>query len=130
MKIVVATLSVLNVAAGVAMALLYVIESDAPMFVLTISAALLVQGCFTLVLIVGAFSHIEMARHVQLAGSTLALVVGTFGFATGFVANIDPVNGHPEYGPMTIALLIATHGFVSLLAFTPQPRVNVQTPPG
>jgi hypothetical protein len=127
MKAATFTLSILNVAAGVGLLVLYVSRSSPPAFVLVLSLALLVQGAFTIAFVSGALrSHQEVARRVQLGGSTLALVAGTGGFAVGLLVNLDPVNADPEYGPMTIALLIAGHGLFSLLAFIP-PRI-IKTP--
>ena len=131
MKTITATSSILTIAAAISLAVLYVYVTDPnrPLLLLGLSVALLIQGSYTLAFILGLFrSHNETARHLQLTGSTLALAVGTVGFATGFLANIDPVNNDPEYGPMTIALLIAAHGLTSLLAFTPQRPVNSHTP--
>lgn len=127
MKAATFTLSILNVAAGVGLLVLYVSRSGSHLFVLALSLALLVQGSYTVAFISGALrSQHEVARQAQLGGSTLALVAGTVGFAVGLWANINPVNADPEYGPMTIALLIAGHGFFSLLAFIP-PRI-LKTP--
>lgn len=128
MKAATFTLSILNVAAGMGLFVLYVSQSSPPAFVLVLSLALLVQGSYTVAFISGALrSHHEVARRAQLGGSTLALVAGTIGFAAGLLANIDPVNADPEYGPMTIALLIAGHGLFSLLAFTPPRIVKTNT---
>ena len=127
MKAATFTLSVLNVAAGVGLLVLYVSQSNPPAFVLVLSLVLLVQGSYTIAFISGTLrSHQEVARRAQLGGSMLAFVAGTVGFSVGLLANIDPVNADPEYGPMTIALLIAGHGLFSLLAFIP-PRI-VKTP--
>jgi uncharacterized membrane protein HdeD (DUF308 family) len=127
MKAATFTLSILNVTAGVGLSALYVSQSSPPAFVLVLSLVLLVQGSYTIAFISGTLrSHHEVARRAQLGGSILALVAGTVGFAAGLFANINPVNADPEYGPMTIALLIAGHGFFSLLAFIP-PRI-VKTP--
>ncbi len=129
MKTIIATLSILNIAAAVGLAVLYATDTDPPRVILALSLALLIQGSYTLALIFGAFrSRDDTARHLQLAGSTVALIVGTVGFVNGFLANIDPVNNDPEYGPMTIAFLVAAHGLTSLLAFTSQRPVNLQTP--
>ena len=129
MKAATFTLSILNVAAGIGLLVLYVSQSSPQAFVLVLSLALLVQGSYTVVFVSGALhSHHEVARRAQLGGSTLALVAGTIGFAAGLLANIDPVNADPEYGPMTIGLLIAGHGFFSLLAFIPPRIVKTPTP--
>jgi len=118
-KTVVATLSILNLAAGVSLLVFYIIATSPPLVVLALSGALLIQSGFTLLLMLGVFgSHQDAATHLQLGGSTLALIVGTVGFVAGFLVNINPANNDPEYGPMTIAFLIAAHGMASLLAFT------------
>ncbi len=120
-------LSILNVAAGVGLLVLYVSQSSPPAFVLVLSLVLLVQGSYTIAFISKTLrSHQEVARRAQLGGSMLAFVAGTVGFSVGLLANIDPVNADPEYGPMTIALLIAGHALFSLLAFIP-PR-TIKTP--
>ncbi len=127
MKTIVATLSILNLVAGVGLVVLYIIETSPPLVVLILSGALVIQSGFTMALLLGAFgSHQDTGRHLQLAGSSLALIVGTVGFVTGFLANINPANNDPEYGPMTIALLIAAHGMASLLAFAPHRPVKAQ----
>ncbi|MEE9228315.1 MAG: hypothetical protein V3U47_05035 [Acidimicrobiia bacterium] len=128
MKAAIFTLSILNVAAGMGLLVLYVSQPSPPAFVLVLSLALLAQGSYTIAFIAGALrSHHEVARRAQLGGSMLALVAGTVGFAVGLFANINPVNADPEYGPMTIALLIAGHGFFSLLAFIPPRTVKTNT---
>jgi hypothetical protein len=127
MKTLVATLSILNFVAGVSLLALYIIETSPPLVVLALSGALLIQSGFTMALLLGAFGpHQDTGRHLQLSGSSLALIVGAAGFVIGFLANINPANNDPEYGPMTIALLIAAHGMASLLAFTPHRPVKAQ----
>jgi uncharacterized membrane protein HdeD (DUF308 family) len=129
MKTTVATLSVLNIAAGLGLVVVYTVETSPPLLLLALGVALLTQGGFTLAYILGAFeAHAGAALHLQLVGSTLALIVGTIGFMVGLLGNINPVNNDPEYGPMTIAVLIAGHGFASLLAHTPHRPLKGQTP--
>ena len=129
MKTIVAALSILNLAAGVGLGLLYVIETGPPLVVLALSAVLVIQGGFTLALILGAFhSPQDPPRQLQLVGSTLALVVGSVGFLASLLANISSVNNDPEYGPVAITALVAAHGLVSLLAFRRQRPVKAQAP--
>ena len=136
-RIVISTQSIVNVAAGVGLLVLYFSQSSTQVFVLILSLALLVQGSYTVAFVAGVLrSHHDGARYLQLGGSTLALIVGAFGFAVGFSAIVDPVNADPEYGPMTIALLVAGHGLASLLVFTPlgpgrhpPPKPHSPTPP-
>jgi hypothetical protein len=128
MKTIAATLSILNLVAGVGLLVLCIIDTSAPLVLLTLSGALLIQSGFTMALLLGAFgSRHDTARHLQLAGSTMALMVGAAGFVIGFLANVNPANNDPEYGPMTIAFLIAAHGIASLLAFTPHSTVKAQS---
>ena len=127
-KSIVVTLSIINLVAGVSLAALYVIETDAPSLVLALSAGLVIQGSYTLAMILGAFhSRHAVARQLQLVGSTVALMIGFTAFVVWFLANVGPVNGDPEYAPMTIALVIAGHGFASLLTFAPQRPAEVET---
>lgn len=117
MRTIVATLSVVNVIAGVGLAVLYFVDASPPV-VAVASGVLVVQGLFTLALIGGAFGeHSDVARHIQLVGSTLALLVGAAGMLNGMATSLAANNTDPEYGPMTIAMLLAIHGLFSLLAF-------------
>ncbi len=56
------------------------------------------------------------ARSLQLTGSALALVVGSVGFAIALSTAVEGTD--PEYGPMSVGLLLAGHGLVSLLAYS------------
>ncbi len=128
-RIVISTQSIVNVAAGAGLLVLYLSQSNVPVFVLILSLVLLLQGFYTVAFVAGVLrSHHDGARYLQLGGSTLALIVGAVGFAVGFFANLGPANADPEYGPMTIALLIAGHGLASLLAFTPNRIGTTPTP--
>ena len=117
-RIVITTQSIVNVFAGVGLLVVYFSQSGPQVFTLMLSLALLVQGSYTVAFVAGVLrSHHDGARYLQLGGSTLALIVGAVGLAVGFSAIVDPVNADPEYGPMTIALLVAGHGLASLLVF-------------
>ena len=120
-KAITTALSVVNVSAGFGLVVLHVATSDSPPTVLALGLALLIQGGFTLasMLNVFGFRH-NAARKVQLVGSTFAVIVGVAGFTAGFLANFEAAGIDPEYGPMTMALLVAVHGLVSLLAFSPR----------
>lgn len=126
MKTVVTTLSVLNVAAGVGLAVLAAFVEGTPPMVFALSAVLLVQGAYTLAFMAGVLGS-GFAQVVELAGSTLALVVGGVATVGAAIANIDPVNGDPEYAPMAVAMLIAAHGLASLVAFTGRQRVRTHS---
>ena len=119
-RIVISIQSIVNVAAGAGLLVLFLSQSNPQVFVLILSLALLLQGSYTVAFVAGVLRpHHDGARYLQVGGSALALIVGAVGFTVGFSANLAPVNADPEYGPMTIALLIAGHGLTSLLAFTP-----------
>ena len=119
-------LSFLNLVAGIGLLVLYLVEAN-PWLVLVLGIGLCAQGGYSLAYILGAFGRRRaLARRVQLAGSGLASVVGLTGFVAGIVANVNPANNDPEYGPMTIALLVTVHGLASLLAFSGDP--NPRTP--
>jgi hypothetical protein len=126
MKTIVATLSVLNVAAGIGLAVLVLVMEGTPSAVLALSAVLVVQGAYTLTFLAGSLEA-GWAQALELVGSTLALVVGGIASVAAVVNNIDPVNGDPEYGPMAVAMLVAAHGLASLIAFVPRRRVGIQT---
>ena len=115
-RLAVAGMSLLNLAAGVGLLVFYVVGAN-PLLVLVLGLALCGQAGYGLAFIAGALDgRRERARRVLLAGGLLAAAVGLAGFLAGAVANIDPANGDPEFGPMTIALLIAAHGVASVLA--------------
>lgn len=120
-RTIVATLSAIGLIAGFGLAVLSFNDSEARWVVLLLATALLVQSTFPLVF---KLVRSDTARRLVLVGSTLALVVGLAAFGAGLVSNIEPVNDDPEYGPMTIALLIASHGLASLLAFTGRRRAQ------
>lgn len=126
MKTVVTTLSVLNIAAGIGLTVLAVAMEGTPPIVIALSAVLLIQGGYTLAYVGGLLGS-GFAQVLELAGSTLALVVGGVASVGAAIANIDPVGGDPEYGPMAVAMLIAAHGLASLIAFAGRRGVGVGT---
>jgi hypothetical protein len=124
MKTVVTTLSVLNITAGVALAVLGVVMDGTPPIVFALSAVLLIQGGYTLAYMGGLLGS-RLAQVLELTGSTLALVVGGVASVGAAIANIDAVGGDPEYAPMAVAMLIAAHGLASLVAFAGRRSVGV-----
>lgn len=117
MRTIVGTLSIVNLVAGIGLAVLYLADTNPPI-VAVLSAVLIVQGLFSLALLSGAFGNrYDAVRHVQLVGSTLALVVGLAGVLAGMVTNLAAATTDPEFGPMTVAMLLAVHGLFSLIAF-------------
>lgn len=117
-RAVVVAASTVNLLAGIGLVTLVVSGHDVPLPVLAPALALVAQGGYTLALILGARGSAgERPRQLQVWGSTLALLVGALWLIVGIVNNINPVDGDPEYGPMTIAVLLSGHGLASLLAF-------------
>lgn len=118
MRSAVASLSFVNITAGFGLAVLYFADSNPPL-VGALSFALVTQGMFTLALLGGLLKkRYDFARHIQIAGSTLAVAVGSTGVLVGLVANLSPSAPDPEFGPMTVAMLFALHGVFSLIAFS------------
>jgi hypothetical protein len=118
MKTIVATVSLLNLIAGLLLLVAFIVSPGGPPAMLAHAAALVVQGGYALGLLAGAYRRFQDAAvKVQLVGSTLALLVGLIGFSIGLVENSVMAGGDPEYGPMTVALLLAAHGLASLLTF-------------
>jgi hypothetical protein len=89
-----------------------------PPVVALLGTVLVIQGAFTLALLSGIFGdHRDGARHVQLTGSTLAVVVGSIGLVSATLTNLAPTSADPEYGPAAVAMLLVIHGLFSILAF-------------
>ncbi|RPI23671.1 MAG: hypothetical protein EHM57_03630 [Actinobacteria bacterium] len=108
-------LSPILLMAGLGLAVLAL--STDPLEVGLFATVLVLQGGFTLL----ALSRRSLAapgRLLQLAGSVAAALVGLAGFVSTLGRNFDPANPDPEYAPLTILLLIGTHGLLSVIAFT------------
>lgn len=117
MKISLVALSLVNLFAGLALVVLWFVMGREPMIVLGLAAVLIVQGGSTLLYVSGAFDRVRRAaRNVLVAGSAAALAVGAAGFITGVVVNLQPANPDPEYGPMSVAFLLAAHGCLALVS--------------
>ena len=122
-KTVVATLGVVALIGGLALAGMFAFASGVPVVVLVLAAALMVQGGYVLAYLNGALRRFEpFARYLLLIGSTLAALVGFAAFAQAVVFNVRAANPDPEFGPMTVALVITAVGLVSLLAFASDTR--------
>jgi hypothetical protein len=114
-KIGLGVLSAVNLLAGMALVALWLSVGREPMIVLVLAVVLIVQGGYSLAYVAGALDRAQpAARGLLLAGSTAALAVGAVGFVVGAGVNLRPTNPDPEYGPMTVALLLATHGLAVL----------------
>ncbi|MEE9581576.1 MAG: hypothetical protein V3W36_01440 [Acidimicrobiia bacterium] len=117
-KTVVAGVSVVNVLAGLALVAVFLTSEDQVLMMLALAATLVTQGTYTLVVLAGGFGSLfRTAVNLQVAASTLALVAGAIAFGIGLASNINLPTGDPEYGPMTVAMLLAIHGATSLLSF-------------
>ncbi|GMQ84564.1 MAG: hypothetical protein BMS9Abin07_0128 [Acidimicrobiia bacterium] len=115
MKTVLAALSVINGLMGLTLLGLFVVTADTPLVVAALSIGLLIQAGYTLAYMAGVLD----ARHkwslrALLAGQTVALLVGFFGFASSALYNINPAGGDYEYGPLTVGALIAAQAAVAL----------------
>jgi hypothetical protein len=83
---------------------------------------IVVQGGYTLAYVAGLLDRFQpAARRLLLAGNAFAAIVGSIAFAAGAVANLNPETVDPEYGPMTVALSIATLGIVTLVTYARRP---------
>ncbi|MCY4086255.1 MAG: hypothetical protein OXG37_05040 [Actinomycetia bacterium] len=111
-------------AAGGGVALIgFYIASSNPWLVLALGLVLCAQGSYGLVYALGlAGRRHPFARRALLTASALAVLVGLGGFGTGLAANTNPANNDPEFRPMMVALLVAAHGTLSLLAFSRRAR--------
>ena len=118
LRIALSLFSMINIAAGVGLAGLYLqfrSGGGVPVIVLLIGVALVVQGAFALGYLRGAGSGIR-ERIVQLfvAGESAAALAGLLGTLQSILYNLSPVNGDHEFGPLMAATLMATHAVVGL----------------
>jgi len=119
-KAVVATTSVINLMMGVFLFGLFATTNDMPRAVPMLALGLVVQGGYTLVYLAGGLGRFEpWSIRALLAGETVALSVGTLGFATTAVNNIlgYPLGPDPEYGPLTVGALIVIQAMATLIVF-------------
>ena len=115
-------LSFVNLIAGVALVGIY-LTSTQPLNMLGLGLVLIVQATSALIYLRGrAARRPALPTSLVLAGSALAAATGLAAFSAGVAANIVATADDPEYGPMTVVLLIGAHGAASLLAFTRPPR--------
>lgn len=117
MEIALGVLSSVNLLAGLALVALWLSIDGDPMIVLVLAAVLIVQGGYTLAYVGGAPDKAQpAARNILLAGSAAAVIVGGIAFIAGAIVNLQPATPDPEYGPMTVAFLLAAHGSLSLVS--------------
>jgi hypothetical protein len=94
---------------------LMIVESgDVPGWLGLIALALIVQGGYTLLWLGGRLRRWQRwASGLFAAGETTALAAGvfaTFGVMSAFE------NSDPEYAPLMVAVVVAIHGLIGLLA--------------
>jgi hypothetical protein len=108
----------MNALMGLYLAGLFLFGDGVPGTVLGLSAGLIIQGAFTLGYLGGLFDHrAEIANHLLLAGSTLALVVGIGAMTVLAIDIVSPANSDPEYGPLAVAGLISAHAGAVIYAY-------------
>lgn len=110
--------SAVNIAAGVLLASLYVIDTTGgvPLVVFLIGFSMFVQGAFTVGYLRDWWRDFgEGAPQLFVAGECAAALVGTLGTLQGILYNLHPVNGDQEFGPLMAAALIGTHAVLGLI---------------
>jgi hypothetical protein len=123
MRTVLATLSAINASMGIALLVVFAAAEDTPVIVGAFGIGLLIQAGYTLAYVAGRLSRFEpWALRALIAGQTVALLVGGFGFISSALYNIDPPGGDPEYGPLTVGALIAFQAAVTLWMFAIRER--------
>ena len=123
MKTVLATLSVINGLMGLTLLGLFLLTDDTPLVVPALGVGLLIQAGYTLAYMAGVLDTLEpWSQRALLAGQTVAVLVGFFGFVTSAVYNVDPPGGDYEYGPLTVGARIAMQASVALWIFAVQDR--------
>jgi hypothetical protein len=123
MKTVLATLSAINASMGTMLLVLFAAAEDTPVIGGALGVGLLIQASYTLAYMAGLLYRFEpWARRALIAGQTVALLVGSFGFISATLHNIDPPGGDPEYGPLTVGALITFQAAVTLWMFAVRER--------
>ncbi len=122
MKTILATLSAVDVLMGVLLLVVFGATDDTPLVVLALGIGMLIQAGYTLAFTAGLLAAIEpWSSRALLAGQTVALLVGSFGFLSSALYNISPTGGDYEYGPMAVGAMIALHAAVTLWMFAIRP---------
>lgn len=130
LRIALALFSVINIAAGVGLAGLYLrfrSGGGGPVLVLLIGVALVVQGGFTIGYLRGwGRGFGERIASLFVAGESAAALAGILGTLQGVLYNLRPVNGDQEFGPLMAATLMATHAVIGLTYAARDGRLNVK----
>lgn len=114
MRTVLMTLSSVNLVAGLLVTAMWVFMEETPPVVLALGLALLIQGGYTVWLLVGKKLR-PVAARLLIVGETLALLVGGGGLLVAIVNSIGAVD--PEYGPLLVAGLFGAHALAGLHLF-------------
>ena len=121
MKTVLGTLSMINLVMGAALLGLAAFTTDMPPLVTALGLGLLIQAGYTLAYMAGRLDRFQpWSLRALLAGQTVSLLVGFFGFVSSALYNVNPPNGDYEYGPLTVGVLIAFHAAAALWIFVPR----------
>lgn len=123
MRTVLKTLSAIDGLMGVLLLGLFFVVDDTPAVVVALGIGMLVQAGYTVAYLAGLLDRFEpWALRALIAGQTVALLVGGFGFISSTLHNLDPPGGDPEYGPLTVGALIALQAAVTLWMFAVRER--------
>lgn len=116
-------LSILNAAAGVALAAIAVFTTAVPLWMAGPAVAVAVQGLCTLVWLRERLPVDRRTGDLLFrAGEAVALAVGTAALVVALISQSGA--GDVEYGPPTMLTLVVLHGLVGLvapIARTPSP---------
>jgi len=130
LRIALVVLSVINVAAGVGLAGLYLqFRSDGgvPVLVLLIGISLVVQGGFTLGYLRDRRSGFAATiAQLFVAGESVAALAGIVGTLQGILYNLTPVNGDHEFGPLMAATLMGTQAIIGLIYAARRETVSIK----
>ena len=115
MKTVLATLSLITGSIGVFLLVMFLVASAPPAVVFALGIGMLIQAGYTLAYLSGRLAGFEpWAQRLLIAGQTMALLVGSFGFLSSILYNVAPPGGDYEYGPLTVGALIAIQAATAL----------------
>lgn len=124
-KTVVRSTSVVNVIFGLFMVGLWLVTGPNPVLVPITAACIVAQGGYTLWFTSRSLSeHRPSATTILLVGETLALLVGLGGFVAAVLNNAGG-SVDPEYGPITVAGLIAAQAAATLYLYAIRDRSAV-----
>jgi hypothetical protein len=128
MRIVVATMALLNIAGGVAFFGLAVILTEP---LAGFGIVLLAQGGYTILFLAGKLQRFgSPAETLLVAGATLALVLGTLGTIHGVIISFRPDPVVPGLAAVAAAVLVTSLGLATLVATVSSPAGTTVSSPG